>query len=145
MRGLTLWRLRRKRKRLAKKYASAIDEAKDGDEAQAIMSEAMEVREDIRDKILHLRSLALADKAEDLGLIVPSYRHQRNLWEDGLEPGTVRLTQESQLKLQQAVRSEQRDRWSLAAFVLKEIVTPIIGVLGAIMGVLSLIHAFKSK
>jgi hypothetical protein len=145
MRGLTLWRLRRKRKRLAKKYPRAIDEAKDGDEAQAIMSEAMEDREDIRDKILHLRSLALADKAEDLGLIVPSYRYQRNLWEDGLEPGTVRLTQEAQLKLQQAVRSEQRDRWSLAAFVLKEIVTPIIGVLGAIMGVLSLIHAFKSK
>jgi len=29
--------------------------------------------------------------------------------------------------------------------MLKEIVTPIIGVLGAIMGVLSLIHAFKSK
>ena len=145
MKALTLWRLRRERKRLAKTYARAIDEAKDGDEAQMILSEASGERDDIRDKIQHLRSLALTDQAEDLGLMVPSYQDQRESWEEGREPGTVRLTQEAQLKLQQAIRSEQRGRWSLAAFILKEIVTPIIGVLGAIMGVLSLIHAFKSK
>ncbi len=145
MRTLTLWRLRRERKRSAKKYATAIDEAKDGDEAQMLMGEAGEDREDIRDRILHLNSMKLLDKAEDLGVPFPSYQHQRESWEDGREPGTIHLTREAQIKLQQAIRSEQKDRWSHAAFMLKEIVTPIIGVLGAIMGVLSLIHAFKSK
>jgi len=71
MRTLTLWRLRRERKRSAKKYATAIDEAKDGDEAQMLMGEAGEDREDIRDRILHLNSMKLLDKAEGLGVPFP--------------------------------------------------------------------------
>jgi hypothetical protein len=31
------------------------------------------------------------------------------------------------------------------SFVLKEVVTPLIGVVGVIMGLLSLIHALHSK
>src|SRR5258706_8703657 len=108
MRTLILWRLRRERKRSAKKYATAIDEGKDGDEAQMLMGEAGEDREDIRDRILHLNSMKLLDKAEDLGVPFPSYQHQRESWEDGREPGTIHLTREAQIKLQQAIRSEQR-------------------------------------
>jgi hypothetical protein len=144
MRAFTIWRLQRKRKRLNKKYSKDIDRTKNGDEVQGILSEAADVDEDFRDHILHLNSLALRDKAENLGIIFPSYQ-QRELWEDGREPGTVHLTQKAQIELRHAIRVEQKERWGVAAFVLKEIVTPIIGVLGAIMGVLSLIHAFHSK
>jgi hypothetical protein len=145
MRAFSLWRLRQERKRSTKKYSKQIDQAKDGNEAQMLMVEAADVREDIRDSILHLNSLRLLDKAEDLAIPVPSYQHQRESWEDGREPGTVHLTREAQIELTRAIRIEQKERWAVAAFVLKEIVTPIIGVLGAVMGVLSLIHAFRSK
>jgi hypothetical protein len=145
MRAFFLWRLRQERKRSAKKYSKQIDQAKDGIEAQMLVSEAYDVREDIRDSILNLNSRRLIDKAEDLGIPVPSYQHQRESWEDGREPGTIHLKREAQIELIRAIRIEQKERWGVAAFVLKEIVTPIIGVLGAVMGVLSLIHAFKSK
>src|ERR1019366_7601760 len=145
MRAFSLWRLRQERKRPTKKYSKQIDQAKDGNEAQMLMVEAADVREDIRDSILHLNSLRLLDKAEDLAIPVPSSQHQRESWEDGREPGTVHLTREAQIELTRAIRIEQKERWAVAAFVLKEIVTPIIGVLGAVMGVLSLIHAFRSK
>jgi hypothetical protein len=145
MKGFTLWRLRQRRKRLAKKYRKHIDQAKDRDEAQMLIGEAIDVREDIRDRILHVNSRKLSDEAEDLGIPLPSYQHQRQSWEEGRDPGTVHLTREAQIELTRAIRNERREKWSVVAFVLKEMVTPIVGVIGAIMGLLSLIHAFHSK
>ena len=145
MRAFTLWRLRQERKRAGKKFAKAINEAKDRDEVQALMSEAGDYREDIRDQILHLRSLELTDKAEDLGLPVPSYQDARNSWEDGREPGTVHLAHQALIQLQQAIRTERREKWNFAAFWLKEILTPFIGIIGAVMGLITVIHAVHSK
>jgi len=110
-----------------------------------LMSDASDVREDIRDAILHLRSIQLTDQAEDLGIPFPSYQDHRDSWEDGREPGTFHLTRKAQAELQQAIRRKQREKWELTAFFLKEIITPIIGVLGVIMGLISLIHAIHSK
>ncbi len=130
---------------MAKRYSRHIRLAKDANEAQMITAEAQAARDDIRDAILHLNSLELLDKAEDLGLQRPFYSRNRELWEEGREPGTVHLTTQAQFELKQAIRNEQRNRWSVFTFVLKEIITPIVGVLGAIMGLLSVIHAFHSK
>jgi len=146
-----LWRLRRERKRSGKSYSEYVDKAESADDAQFRICEAMDVRDDIRDKILQLRSLQLQDQAEDLGIPIPAFRDPDS-WEDGRDPGTVRLNLKAQLQLKQAIRTEQREnrteqqeKWSTAAFMLKEIVAPVIGILGAIMGLLSLIHAFRSK
>jgi hypothetical protein len=144
-RKFTLWRLRRERRRSARQFTKLIRSAKNEEEAQSLTGEAMDVREDIRDAILHLNSLELLDEAEHLGLAIPSYSENRESWEEGREDGKIHLTREAQLQLTQSVRNEQRERWSVFAFVLKEIVTPLVGVLGAVMGLLSLIHAFHSK
>lgn len=138
-----LWRLRRERKKSGKAYSKYIDQATGYEDRQFRISEAIDCREQIRDKILHLRSLELVDQAEDLGIPVPTLQDMES-WEYGRSPGTVRLTTKAQIQLRDTIRKERRDKLSIAAFMLKEIVTPIIGVLGAIMGVLSLIHAFRS-
>jgi hypothetical protein len=144
MTGLKLWKLRRERRKSAKEYSRYVAEAKDAGEEDFRIREAIDARERIRDKILHLKSMQLSDMAEDLGLPVPPFSDKES-WEEGYEPGTIRLTVKAQLQLRQAIRNEQRERWSLAVFVLKEIVAPLIAVLGAIMGLLSVIHALRSK
>jgi hypothetical protein len=104
----------------------------------------MSIRHEHRDQILNLSSLVLSDEAESLGIPVPPLSDKTS-WEEGWMPGTVRLNVEAQARLRQAIRSEHREKWSTFAFVVKEIVAPVIGVIGAIMGLLSLIHAIRSK
>lgn len=144
MTSFKLWRLRRRRKKGAKEYSKYIAEAKDAEDKEYRISEAMSARDEIRDEILHVRSLKLSDEAEELGIPVPSLSDKES-WEDGMRPNYVRLTQKAQLELLRSIRAERREKWANLAFVLKEIVTPTIGVLGAIMGLISLIHVFRSK
>jgi hypothetical protein len=141
--GLKLWWLGRKLKSSNKSYSKYIAKA-EGEERESRISEAMSVRQEQRDEILNLGSLLLSDEAESLGIPVPSFSDKES-WEEGWMPGTVRLNLEAQSRLRQAIRNEHREKWSTFAFVVKEIVAPVIGVLGAIMGLLSLIHAFRSK
>lgn len=145
MANLKLWRLRQRRRNSAKNFSELIKKAGDSEEAESLLSEAADSREDFRDAILHLRSIQLIDEAEDLGIPFPSYGDSREAWEDGREPGTVHLKREAQIELQKAIRHEKREKWEVTAFFLKEIVTPIIGVLGAIMGLLTVIHVLHSK
>ena len=141
--GLKLWWLRRGMKRSSKSYSKYIAEAK-GEEREYRAAEASQDRSERRDEILRLNSILLSDQAESLGIPVPPLS-DKDSWEQGWEPGTIHLTLKAQSQLRQAIRNERREKWSFAAFVLKEIVTPLIGAIGAIMGLLSLIHAFKPK
>jgi hypothetical protein len=145
MRAFTIWRLRRQRKRSQRKYHNLIEKAQHGDDSQILMNEAADERADIRDAILHFSSLDLLDKAEDLGLPIPTYAQNRDQWEDGRQDGFIHLKRAAQIQLRQDIRNEQREKWNVMAFVLKEIVTPVIGILGAVMGLLSIIHAFHLK
>jgi len=142
--GFKLRKLRLERRKSEKEYSKYVAEAKDADEQDFRIHEAIDEREKIRDKILGLMSTQLSHRAEDLGIPVPSLSDGES-WEQGYKPGTIRLTVNAQLKLRRAIRNEQRERWSVAVFVLKEIVAPLIGIIGAIMGLLSLIHAIRSK
>jgi len=144
MARLQLWRLKRERKSSEGKYSKYIGQAADADEKESRIMEWIEERERIRDKILHLRSMQLSATAEDLGIPVPPLSDKES-WEEGRNPGTVRLTLDAQSKLRQAIRVEQREKWSVVVFLLKEIIVPLIGILGAIMGLLSVIHALRSK
>lgn len=145
MQTFTIWRLRRRRRKLASKFSKLLERAKNGNECQELLTEASDAQNELDDQLLHLQTQRLIHKAQDLGIPYPSYASQRDSWQDGREPNTVRLKPDAQVALLKAIREEQREKWSVMAFVLKEIVTPIIGVLGAIMGLLSLIHAFRSK
>jgi hypothetical protein len=143
MRRLKLWWLQRNLKRSDKVYSKYVAEA-EGKQQQSRISEAMSVREGQRDAILTLRSVLLSDEADSLGIPVPPFSDKQS-WEDGRIPGTARLKLKAQSQLLQAIRNEHREKWSTFTFMMKEIVTPLIGILGAIMGLLSIIHAFRSK
>jgi hypothetical protein len=140
---LQLWWLRILKRRSDHFYSKHIVNAK-GTDKEFLTAEAIQVRQLKRDEILSLRSIVLSDKAESLGIPVAPISDW-DAWEEGLQLGTVHLRVEAQAKLLSAIRNERREQWSTAAFILKEIVTPIIGVLGAIMGILSLLHAFGSR
>jgi hypothetical protein len=138
-----LWRLHQRRKKSDKYFSKHIDQVT-GDEREMLIAEAMDVRDEERDEILSLNTGLLSREAEYLGVVVPPLSDKES-WQAGRIPGTIRLTLQAQSKLRQAIRNERREKWSLAAFVLKDVVAPLIGVVGVIMGLLSLIHSFKSK
>lgn len=144
MRGkLKLWWLRRELTATQKSYAKGIDKAK-GDEREYQISEWLQERSQRRSEISILRTTLLCEEAENLGIAVPPLS-DKDSWEDGLLPGTTHLTLKAQAQLLQAIRKEKEERWRFFVFILKEVVTPLVGAIGAIMGLLSLLHSFKSK
>ena len=138
-----LWWLHQRRKKSNRVYSKRIEQTS-GEERAFLIQEAISVRDEERDQILNLRSISLLDEAEYLSTAVPPLSDKES-WESGGRPGTIRLTLCAQSQLQQAIRIEKKEKWSVAAFMLKEITAPLIGLLGTIMGVLSVIHAFRSK
>jgi hypothetical protein len=146
-REFKLWWLERSRRKASKSYSAYVAEAKD-EEQQFRISEAINDRDERRDQIQSLRSMLLTDRAESLGISIPPLSDSES-WECGRIPGTVYLTLKAQSQLLQAIRTERKEQWSMAAFVLKDIVTPLgsllVGLIGMIMGLLSLIHSFHSK
>jgi hypothetical protein len=143
MKGLKLWWMQQRLKASNKSYSKYVEAAK-GEEREFRISEAINVRDVKRDEILQLRSMLLSDQAESLGLPVPPLSDKES-WESGWWPETIRLTVKAQSQLRQAIRKERQEKWSFAAFILKDVAVPLIGSIGAIMGLLSLIHSFKSK
>jgi len=115
-----------------------------GKEEASIASEAMYERDVMDDAILRERSLDVMRRAESAGIPVPPFSDNTK-WEDGFEPNTAHLSAQAQLDMNKAIRAEQRDKWSFFAFLVKEVAVPVIGGIGAIMGLLSLIHSFLHK
>ena len=138
-----LWWLHQKRKKSSREYSKYIDQAT-GDEREFRIREAMDARDEERDQILNRKSISLLDEADYLSLPVPPFDDKES-WESGRRPGTIRLTLHAQSQLRQAIRQEKKDKWSVTAFRLKELALPLIGVLGALSGVLSVAHALRSK
>jgi|SRR6185437_16905059 len=141
---LKLWRMRRRLKSGTKAYSKYINEVPPGEEREFRIHEAMEARREQRDRILNLSSMFLCDKAESLGIPVPPLADKES-WEEGYWPDSVRLKLEAQTRLRKAIREEQREKWGFVAFLLTNVAAPIIGSIGAVMGLLSLLHSFKSK
>jgi hypothetical protein len=141
--SLKLWWKRQRLRQEMRGYSQYVDKAK-GEERDFRIAEAINFRNAKRDEILSTSSMLLADQAEGLGLPVPPLSDEKS-WVEGWWPGTVRLTVEAQVSLRKDIRRERRERWNFAAFFLGKIMTPLIGGIGAIMGLLSLIHSFKAK
>lgn len=141
---LKLGWMRSRLKAGTKSYSKYVNEAPAGEEREFRIHEGIEARREYRDRILNLSSTLLCDKAESLGIPVPPIADKES-WEEGYWPDSIRLNLETQSKLRQAIRQEQREKWGFVAFLLKDIATPLIGVIGAVMGLMSLIHAIKSK
>jgi hypothetical protein len=139
--NLQVWWLKTKRKRTARAYAKLIMKAANREDEESLISEAMNERDLIDDKILHLRSMDVQEKALDTGIPVPPHS-DKAAWQDGLNPATTRLSPQAQLELNRLIRAEKRDKWSVFGYMIKEVAAPLIGAIGAIMGLLSLIHSF---
>ena len=121
-----VWRLQRQRRHTQKYHAERFRDL-----------------EGISEEILHLKSDYLEERAQSIGIPIPPLSDSES-WIH-VEPYSIRLSLEAQLELKGAIRKEQREKLAFAAFMLKEIAAPLIGSVGAIMGLLSLIHSFKAK
>jgi hypothetical protein len=139
--SLRIWWLNGKRKRTAKMFDKLIRKAKTHEDKESLISEAMAERDLIEDEILHQRSMDIQERAQNAGLPVPPFS-DKQAWQDGINPATTRLSPQAQLELNRLIRAEERDRWSVVAFLVKEVAAPLIGAIGAVMGLLSLIHSF---
>jgi hypothetical protein len=140
---LEIWWMHQKRKKSNKKYSKLIAQA-NGDEREFLIQEAMNVRDEERDQILSRNSDYLIEEAEYLSLPVPILGDTES-WERSRRPTRNRLTLRAQSELRRAIRKEKQDKWSVSAFRLKELALPLIGILGALSGVISVFHALWSK
>jgi hypothetical protein len=133
--NVEVWWLKLKRKRTAKFYGKLIVKAKNREDEESLISEAMNERDLIDDKILYLRSMDVQERAIDAGLPVPPHS-DKAAWQEGLNPATTRLSPQAQLELNRLIRADKRDRWGMLAFIVKEVAAPLIGVVGGNYGTL---------
>jgi hypothetical protein len=139
--GLRCWLLWQRKDWLEFRYSRWIRKAASSDDKESLVAEAMSVRDEYRDRILHLQSRMIQDEAEKLGVPAPRYDSTSDQWEAGINPNTVRLTVQAQAELRTAIRAEKRDRWSVLIMIVKEIALPVIALIGGVTGLIATLHS----
>jgi len=140
-----LWRTRWRRNRLSKFYSRLIAKAaraKNRDEEDKLICEFMFEKNLVDGEIALLETLKLQNEAERLDVPFPHYSENRNAWEQGFKPGTYRLSVRARTDLRSQIRKEKRERLENHMLWASHVIMPIIGLIGAVMALLSLIASF---
>jgi len=128
---------------LRQKFKTQIDAAqtKGWEERQADLRDYISAQNYINDAEC-LRTSILIKKARRLGIVIPpnaTGHDDNNDWSFNQATGDLTLSAEAELRLTREIRKEEmerlqhRMRW----------VNPIIGLIGSLMGLISLIHALR--
>lgn len=138
------WRSRRKFEAelaaVEKYYAPAIEKLK-GDERQSEIAAYFHECEEPQSGIDRLETKYLKDKARSLGIEFPK-QSDREWWEEDQFRGGHCLTEIGKMRLEKFIRQERWDRTKRILEVSAVVITALTGLLGALIGVLSL---YKNK
>ncbi len=146
-----LWRAERRDekalKKLRQKFQPEIDAVKN--------KEWEEARFDLADYILaqsqineadRLRTRILIKKARRLGVAIPpdaTGYEDNDDWNFNQATGYSTLTRSAELRLAREIRKEEMDRLQHQMRWVSQVAIPIIGLIGSLMGLISLIHALR--
>ncbi len=148
-----LWRAERRakkvRKRIDEKYnplLGAAKKKKDKDEYDAILSGLMSETDLNEDEPRLIRTRRLVNRARKSGIPVPPQPaplsddvNDNETWFFNYTTGNFYLSDSAEAELTREVRKEERERWQL----LIAVIGIIIGLIGAIMALISLAHSLK--
>jgi hypothetical protein len=143
-----LWKAQRERRNLDKLYRPLIAKAekeKNHEEMQSLEAEYGFERGLVNDKISSLESARIQEEAERLCIPVPKYSSESEAWEKGFQPNFVYLSVKARADLRTHIRKERRERIEHWTLFLKDVIVPLVGLLGAIMGLISVIHSLRDK
>jgi hypothetical protein len=154
-----LWRAERTATKKRKKLHETLDpkiqtanKEKKGHEYESLLSEYFMESNIIRDMPDSMRTERLVRRARKLGISVPPQPSHENLdedeyWEANPVSGSFYLTEKAFSELTRAIRKEEIERLEYQMRWVSRVFAPIvglaIGLIGAIMGLISLIHSLK--
>ena len=137
-----LWRAQRVRKRTERVFHRLIakaEKSKDRDRERSLITEFLMERDIINDRINWIETSRLQERAENFGIPIPSISDKES-WEDGYEPNTVRLRKEARLRISDQIRNERRDRVDDQLLWLNRIsplIAPLSGLVGFVTGLIA--------
>jgi biopolymer transport protein ExbB/TolQ len=146
-----LWRAERKDakalKELRQKYKPELDAAeKKGWEDQQGELSAYRFETDLINGAECLRTELLVKKARRLGVAVPPHppRYEENdSWNFNRSTGDQTLSTEAESRLTREIRKEEIERLQHQMRWVSQVAIPVIGLIGSLMGLISLIHALR--
>jgi hypothetical protein len=137
-----LWRAQRVRKRTERVFQRLIakaEKSKDRDREQSLITEFLMERDIINDRINWIETRRLQERAENFGIPIPSISDKES-WEDGYEPNTVRLRKEARLRISDQIRNERRARVDdqlLWVNRISPLIAPLSGLVGFVTGLIA--------
>lgn len=150
-----LWRAERRTKKKAKRiketYLPLLEAAKKEDEEkyQSTLADFF-FESDLNDEAASLRTDRLVKRARKLGIPIPAKPNPwatdpvNNVsWEFNSTTGNFYLSDKAELELTREVRKEELERLQHQMRWVSQVIIPLIGLIGAIMGLISLIHSLK--
>jgi len=139
-----LSKAQRERRKLEEQFSGLIGEAekkKDYEERDGLVSELLMERDLIEDRINRIETDRVQKEAEKFGIPVPSLSDKES-WDEDSQSHTIFLNVSTRLRLRQEIRKERRARWEDTTIWMDRIVLPLIGLIGAVTGLVSVL---KSK
>ena len=146
-----LWRAERRdaraRKKLLEKFQPLLDAAaKQGQKGHYAVLADYSNKSNMINEAEHLESALLVQKARRLGVALPPFPkgiEDNDDWIQNLVKCSLSLRRASKLNLMKEVRKEEMERLQHQMRWVSQVVIPIIGLIGALMGLISLIHALR--
>ena len=137
-----LWRAQRERRKTERVFHNLIakaEKSKNWNEEQSLSGEFLMERAIINDRINWIETRQLQERAEKFGIPIPSIS-DKEAWEDGYTPKTVRLRKEARLKISDQIRNERRARVDDQLLWLNRIsplIAPLSGLVGFVTGLIA--------
>ncbi len=139
-----LWRAQRERRKTNKTFDRLIDKAKKQknlEERESLISELFMERDIINDKINWIETRRLEEKAEKFGVPIPPLSDKES-WEEGYAPNTVRLRREARIRITDQIRKERRARID-DRMLWVERLAPLTGLVGAVIGLIATLRSCR--
>jgi hypothetical protein len=135
------------REKLRQKFKPEIDatEKKGWEEQRADLADYIFAQNQISEAE-RLRTRILIKKAHRLGVAIPPNAtgyEDNDDWNFNQATGDSTLTRSAELKLAREVRKEEMERLQHQMRWVSQVAIPIIGLVGSLMGLISLIHALR--
>jgi hypothetical protein len=150
-----LWRAERSANKKRKKLHETLDpkiqtakKEKKENEYQSLLSEYFMESDLIRDIPDSMRTERLVRRATKLGIPIPPQPSYKNLdedehWEANPVTGSFYLQEKAFSELTRAIRKDEIERLEYQMRWVSRVVIPLTGLIGTIMGLISLLHSLK--
>lgn len=145
-----LWLISKERKRIRRRYAriyrQAVRNKRGSDELFAITAEQFEELARLDDQRSETDSIYLVQRANAVRIPTPDYVEQC-AWKISHRTGMRRLNEDAVARLESAIRKEKQDRlqlWERRVKIFASAATAVIGFMGTLIGVMTLITLHRS-